>query len=78
MSRSLWRCRNSDCPVSHGAVLGRVTAEGGLVLDPAVTAFRAYLDTRRALVACPVCGTMREFRGGAVLTNLARNSGGRA
>ncbi len=75
MSRSLWRCRNPDCPVSHGAVLGRLTADGGLVLDPEVTAFRAYLDTRRALVACPACGMMREFRGGAVVTQLTRHSG---
>ena len=66
MSRSLWRCRNKACPVPHGAVLGRLTADGGLVLDPAVRAFRCYLDTRRAVVACPGCGAEREFRGAAV------------
>ena len=50
----------------HGAVLGRVTSDGGLVLDPAVIVFRAYLDTRRALLACPACGVVREYRGCAV------------
>lgn len=68
MSRSLWRCRNPGCPVPHGAVLGRVTAEGGLVLDPAVRAFAVYLDTRRAAVVCPACKTRRDFRG----TNVRR------
>lgn len=63
MSRSWWRCRNSDCPTPGGAVLGRVTAEGGLVLDPAVRSFAAYLDTRRIEVVCPACGMTREFRG---------------
>ncbi|MDP9355715.1 MAG: hypothetical protein M3R02_10635, partial [Chloroflexota bacterium] len=67
MSRSLWRCRNPDCPVSHGAVLGRVTADSGLVLDPAVGSFRVYLDTRRAVVICPACAVAREFRGSAVV-----------
>ncbi len=66
MSRRFFRCRHLDCSVSHGAVLGRLTSDGGLVLDPAVTCFRAYLDTGRAVVVCPACGTVREFRGGAV------------
>jgi len=66
MSRSLWRCRSRACPVPHGAVLGRLTSDGGLVLDPAVVGFRCYLDTRRAVVACPACGAGREFRGGVV------------
>ena len=66
MSRSLWRCRNQACPVPHGAVLGRLTADGGLVLAPTVTEFRVFLDTRRAVVACPACGAAREFRGGAM------------
>ena len=66
MSRSLWRCRNPACRIPHGAVLGRLTAEGGLVLDPAVADFRAYLDTRRAVVACPCCGAERTFRGVAL------------
>jgi hypothetical protein len=66
MSRSLWHCRNPGCATPHGAVLGRVTADGGLVLDPAVSKFRCFLDTRRIVVACPACGTEREFRGGAV------------
>jgi hypothetical protein len=68
MSRRLWRCRNPACSVPHGAVLGRVTSDGGLVLDPGVTNFRAYLDTRRMVVVCPSCGVAREFRGGAVIS----------
>jgi hypothetical protein len=66
MSRSLWRCRNPMCPVRGGAVLGRVTLDAGLVLDPAVRAFVVYLDTRRAAVVCPACGASREFRGTSV------------
>lgn len=68
MSRREWRCRNQACPVPHGAVLGRLTADGGLVLDLAVTVFRCYLDTRRAVVACPACGVEREFRGRAFVS----------
>ena len=68
MSRRLFRCRNGSCPVPHGAVLGRLTADGALVLDPAVVHFRCYLDTRRAIVVCPACGAEREFRGGGVLS----------
>jgi hypothetical protein len=63
MSRSWWRCRNRDCPVPHGAVLGWVTAEGGLVLDPVVRVFAAYFDTGRSEVVCPKCGMMRAFWG---------------
>jgi hypothetical protein len=63
MSRFLWRCRYPACPVRGGAVLGRVTNDDGLVLDPAVQSFVVYLDTRRAMVACPACGMRREFRG---------------
>ena len=66
MSRRAWRCRNPRCPVPHGAILGRLTADGGLVLDPAVRSFRCYLDTRRVVVVCPFCGVPREFRGGAI------------
>jgi hypothetical protein len=66
MSRSLWRCRNAACPVRGGAVLGRVTSDAGLMLDPAVQAFAVYLDTRRAVVVCPACGTRREFRGASL------------
>lgn len=65
MSRSLWRCRNPGCPVKHGAVLGRVTAEGGLVLHQSVS-FVAFLDTGRVTVTCPVCGHVRDFRGRSV------------
>lgn len=71
MSRSLFRCRNRVCPVPHGAALGRVTSDGGLVLDSAVVGFRCYLDTRRAVVMCPACGEIREFRGAAVLSATA-------
>lgn len=66
MSRSLWRCRHPACLVPHGAVLGRLTADGGLVIDPTIVRFRCYLDTRRAVVACPACGKEREFSGSAV------------
>ncbi len=69
MSRSWWRCRNPDCSVPHGALLGRVTSDGGLVLDPAVTTFAAYLDTRRVVVICPACDATREFRGNAVFAS---------
>jgi hypothetical protein len=69
MSRSLWRCRNPQCPVPHGAVLGRVTPEGGLVLDPAIRQFQCFLDTRKSLVTCPTCKSVRVFRGTAVRLN---------
>ena len=68
MSRREWRCRNRACPVRGGAVLGRPTADDGLVLDPAVTSFRIFLDTRRAVVTCPRCGAEREFRGSGIFT----------
>lgn len=67
MSRRLWRCHNRNCPIPHGAVLGRLTVDDGLVLNPSVVMFRAYLDTRRAAVMCPACGAAREFRGGVVV-----------
>ena len=70
MSRSLWRCRNPGCPVPHGAVLGRVTNDVGLVLDSAVRSFAVYLDTRRAMVTCPRCKAMREFWGKMLIGNL--------
>jgi hypothetical protein len=54
----------------HGAVLGRVTQEGGLVLDPTVTVFRVYLDTRRAAIGCPRCGHRRVFRGVALISSV--------
>jgi hypothetical protein len=52
--------------VPYGAVLGKITSNGGLVLEPAVRVFRCFLDTRRVVVACPWCGAEREFRGKAV------------
>jgi hypothetical protein len=66
MSRSLWRCRNRACPVPHGAVLGRLTSDGGLVLDSAVTTLKCYFDSGKALVGCPACGAERDFRGTAL------------
>ncbi len=68
MGRSLWRCRNSACPVPHGAVLGRVTAEGGLALDPSIACFQLHFDTRRATIWCPCCGRPRDFRGEAIIS----------
>ncbi len=66
MSRSWWRCRNPACLVPHGAVLGRVTVEGGIVLDPAVQHFAVYLDTGRVEVMCPQCAAIRAFRGPSI------------
>lgn len=66
MSRRLWRCQSPGCPVAHGKVLGRLTEEGGLVLDPAVVAFRAFFDTKKVVVVCPACGSSRDFRGRSV------------
>jgi len=66
MSRSLWRCHNPTCPYPHGATLGRITDDGGLVLDPGVRSFVAYLDTQRVHVTCPHCRMKREFRGPSV------------
>ncbi len=71
MSRSLWRCRNPECPVPHGAVLGRVTPDGGLVLKPEVVGLRVFLDTRRVEVQCPRCGQIREFRGAALFSTVS-------
>jgi hypothetical protein len=76
MSRSLWRCRNRECPAPHGAVLGRVTANGGLVLDASVANFNVYLDSRRAVIYCTHCGQHREFRGTA-LFSAERQEGAR-
>jgi hypothetical protein len=73
VSRSLWRCRNPGCSESHGAVLGRVTSGGGLILDPRVHEFRCFLDTRRAVVVCPACGMLREFRGSGMFSMSAGN-----
>jgi hypothetical protein len=69
MSRVWWRCRNPECWEPHGAILGRVTADGGLVLAPVVVTFAAYFDTRRVVVACPVCGAVKEFRGSAMVSD---------
>lgn len=72
MSRKEGRCRNRACPVPHGVVLGRLTADGGLVLEPAVVSFQCYLDTRRAVVSCPACGAEREFRGSSMFSGYRR------
>jgi hypothetical protein len=68
MSRSLWRCRNRACPVPHGAVLGRLTRDGGLVVDGHVRGVSAYFDTGKVDVACPYCSVLRSFRGRWVTT----------
>lgn len=68
MSHRRWHCRNRACPAPHGAVLGRVTDDGSLVLDSATSDFKIYMDTRRVHVVCPACGTEREFRGAAVFS----------
>lgn len=69
MSRTVWRCKNRGCPVAHGARLGRITSDGALVLDEAVVVFRVFLDCRRGVVQCPMCGQTREFRGVAVFSS---------
>ncbi len=66
MSQRFLRCRNRACPVPHGAVLGRLTEDEGLVLDSHVHTFRARLGSGRVVVDCPACGTEREFRGTAL------------
>ncbi len=71
MSRRLWRCRNPAC----GAVLGRLTAEGGLVLAPDVHSVQAYFDTGKAGIVCPGCGWARAFRGRAVVSGMAEADG---
>jgi hypothetical protein len=54
--------------VPHGAVLGRLTADGGLVLRPEVETYTVYMDTRRAVITCPRCGQTRGFRGQALFS----------
>lgn len=66
MSRSLLRCRNPACSVPHGAVLGRLTEEGGLVLAAEVERFAVFLNSRRCVIYCPLCGTARDFGGAFV------------
>ncbi len=63
VSQSRWRCRNLACATHGGAVLGRVTADDGLVLDAAVQSFAVFLDTRKAVVSCSACRMRREFPG---------------
>ncbi len=71
MSRRLWRCRNPACPEPHGAVLGQLTLDGGLVLRPTVSACRCFLDSHRAIIICAACGVEREFRGVAVIWTVS-------
>ncbi len=63
MSRRFFRCRNPSCPTPHGAVLGQLTSEGGLILVTEVAFLRCFLDTRRTMIGCPACRQEREFRG---------------
>ncbi len=76
MTRTYWRCRNQACGNRHGAILGTLTAGGDLVLDPSVAAFRVHLDTRRVLVVCPLCGTVRDFTRGSVFSGRAGDPAG--
>jgi hypothetical protein len=70
MSRHHWRCRNPACLAEAGATLGTLTRDGGgLCLAPSVRQFAIYLDSQRAEIVCPVCSTVRTFRGTAVLRN---------
>ncbi len=69
VSRSLWRCRNPSCLVPHGAVLGRLTTDGGLVLDHEVEHFAVFLDSARVALTCPRCGATRDFRGTALYSS---------
>lgn len=72
MSRSLWRCRNRDCPVPHGAVLGKLTRDRGLVVNVEVGQIAVHFDSRKAVVWCPCCGGAREFRDSSVfVTHVA-------
>jgi hypothetical protein len=68
MSTRRWTCRNPHCLVQHGALLGCLKANGGLVLEPEVIVGTVYLDARRVTIVCPVCGQAREFRGAWVRT----------
>jgi hypothetical protein len=68
MSRSRRRCLNRLCSVPHGAVLDVVTSDESLVLDVGVISYRVYPNTRQAAIRCPICGTIREFRGSAVFS----------
>jgi hypothetical protein len=49
-----------------------VRTDGGLVLDASVESYSIYLDTGRAVMTCPGCGQVREFRGVAVFSAKAR------
>ncbi len=69
MSQRYLRCRNPACPNKGGTVLGRLTADGGLVVNPSVVCVRCYLDTHRVVVTCPKCGDEREFRGTSVFVS---------
>lgn len=70
MSARWLRCRNPACSVPHGAVLGRLTREGdGLVLNRTVHQMSVYLDAGKVDINCPVCGTVRTFRGAAVFVD---------
>ncbi len=63
MGRRYFRCRNPDCRVRHGALLGRLTLGGGIELYPDSCSVRVFLDTRRAVVKCSHCGRERGFEG---------------
>ena len=71
MSRREWRCRSLDC----GAVLGRITADGGLVVAESVDHVQAFFDTAKAIVVCFECGSRREFRGRFIVSRHRSSSG---
>lgn len=77
MSRSFWRCRNPNCSVPHGEVLGSLGSAGDLTFGADVAAFSIHLDTRKAVVVCPSCGARREFRAGSIHAARGRAGAGR-
>jgi hypothetical protein len=45
----------------------------GLVLDLGVCVLRVFVDTRRAMIGCPPCSAVLEFRRPTVATAFGRN-----
>lgn len=72
MSRRRYRCRNVACPIAFGATLGFIAGSGELELAMDVVGFAVHLDTRRATIRCPACGSIREYRGSSVFSGRPR------
>ena len=72
MSRRLFRCRNTSCPVQFGATLGVIARSGQLELAEEVSAFAIHLDTRRATIRCPACGRPRDYDGTSIFSRRSR------